>query len=142
MNPTKLVLDIIDLFIKTYSIILKKPYVAVRVTYTPQTDRTGKVTKELIAFTIINESGPEVDIQRAWFSTSFRRQIFSEFINAKLPVKVRRKDRATYIVPMEDLKAALNKRGGDTIVEAAVLDKTGRRYAGRVDKTAQEEFSK
>ena len=141
-NLTNLVLDIFEVAVKTYSIICKKPYVTVKVQFTPQRDRAGKVTKELIAFTIINESGPEIDVQRIGFLTSFNRLLLPEFLDSKLPIKVLGKDRATYFLPIEELKAALNKSVGETIVEAVVFDKTEHKHVGRVDKVAQEEFAK
>ena len=142
MDLTNLVLTIFDAFIKTYSIICRKPYVTVKVRYAPQRDRSGKVTQEMIAFTVINEGGLEIDIQRIWFLTSFNRPIFSEFLDSKMPLKVLGRDRATYFMPMEELKAALNRSGGETIVQAVVFDKTEHKHAGRVDKVAQEEFAK
>jgi len=141
-NLTNLVLDTFEVAIKTYSAICKKPYVTVKVQFTPQRDRAGKVTKELIAFTIINESSPEIDVQRIWFLTSFNRHLSPEFINSKMPIKVLGKDRATYFMPIEELKAALNKSVGETIIEAVVFDKTEHKYAGRVDRLAQAEFAK
>ena len=142
MDTTNLVLAIYEALVKTYSIICRKPYVAVEVVYAPQRGKSGEVTKELIAFTIINRSGPEIDVQRIWFLTSFNRPIFSKSIDAKMPIKVPGKRRATYFVPIEELKAALNKSVGETITEAVVFDKTEHKHVGRVDKVAQEEFAK
>jgi len=142
MNLTNLVLDIFEAFLKTYSIICRKPYVTVKVEFAPQRDRDGKVTKELIAFTIINERGPEIDAKGIWFLTSFRRPIFSKFIDSKMPIKVLKKDRATYFVPMEELKTALNKSVGETIIEAVVFDKAEHKHVGRVNEAVQEEFAK
>lgn len=142
MDPTSLLLDILRAVIKTYSIIRNKPYVTADVVYVQQRDKSGKVTKELIAFTIINESGPEIEVERIWFLTSFNRRIFSKHVDSKMPIKVRKKDRATYFVPIEEFKTALNKSIGETIVKAVVVDKTGHMHVGGVDKVAQEEFAK
>ena len=142
MDLTNLILDIFEVAIKTYSIIYKKPYLAVKVQYSPQRDRSGKVTKELMAFTIINESGPEIDAQRIWFLTSFNRPISSEFLDSKIPIKVWEKNRVTHFLPIEELKAALNKSAGETIIEAVVWDNAEHKHVGRVDKVAQEEFAK
>jgi len=142
MDYTNLVLDIFEAFIKIYSIIRNKPYVTAEVVYVPQRGKSGEVAKEEIAFTIINESGPEIEVQRLWFLTSFNRPIFSKHVDSKMPIKVRRKDRATYFVPIEEFKAALNKSVGETIIKAAVLDNTEHIHVGRVDKVAQEELTK
>lgn len=142
MDPTNLVLAIFEALLKAYSIICRKPYVTVEVVYAPQRDRSGEVTKELIAFTIINESSPEIDVERVWFLTSFNRPISSKLIDSKMPIKVLGKRRATYFVPIEELKAALNKSVGETIIKAVVFDKTERKYVSRVNKVAQEEFAK
>ena len=102
----------------------------------------NEVTQEMIAFTIINEGFLENDIQRAWFLTSFKRAVFSELLDSKMPLKVLGRDRATYFMPAEELKAALNQSIGETIVQAVVLDSAGHKYAGRVDRVAQAEFAK
>jgi len=141
MNPTNLLLDIFDACIKIYSVICRRPHVTARVQFTPQRDRSGEVTKELMALTIINESSPEVDVQEVWFLTSFKRPVSSTHIDAKLPVKVRGRDRTTYFVPFEDLKAALNKNVAETIAEVVILDKTGRKHIGRVGRAAAAEFA-
>jgi len=142
MDITNLVLDIFDVFVKTYSIICRKPYATAEVMYAPQRDRAGEVTKELIAFTIINESSPDIEVQRVWFLTSFNRPVSSKLIDSKMPIKVLGKRRATYFIPIEELKAALNKSVGETIIKAVVLDKTEHKHVSRVDKVAQEEFAK
>ncbi len=142
MNITNLLLDILDLCAKIYSIILRKPYTEVTVHYTPRTDRTCKVTKELIAFTVNNVSGPEIEVRKIWFLTSFNRPVFSEFLDAKLPLKVRTRDKATFIVPVEDLKAALNKSAGETIDEAVITDQNDHKHAGRAAKAVQEFFAR
>jgi hypothetical protein len=113
------------------------PFATARVKYAPQKDRAGKVTKELVALTIINGSTPEIDVQRVWFLTSFNRPIFSNFVDSKMPVKVKGKDRATYLVPLDELKTPLNKNIGETIAEVVVSDKAERKYTGRVDKSTQ-----
>lgn len=142
MDLTNLILDIFEIVIKTYSIILRKPYVTVKVQYAPQRDRAGEVTKELFAFTIINESGPEIEVQRVWFLTSFNRPISSESIDSKIPIRVWKRNRTTYFLPIEELKVALNKSAGETIIEAVALDNAERKHVGRVNKLAQVEFAK
>jgi len=142
MDPTSLVLTTFDTAIKAYSILRRKPYVTVEVKYAPQRGRSGEVTKGLIAITIINESSPEIDIQSVWFLTSFNRVIFSELIDSKMPVKVLGRRRTTYFIPIEELKAALNKSAGETITKAVVLDKHGRKYVSRVDKATEAEFAR
>lgn len=142
MDLTNLVLAIFEAFVKTYSVICRKPYATAEVKYAPQRDRSGEVTKELIAFTIINGSSPEIDVEKSWFLTSFNRPISSKLIDSKMPIKVLGKRRATYFVPMEELKAALNKSVGETITKTVVFDKTEHKYTGRVDKVTQEEFAR
>ena len=142
MDLTSFVLGILEVFLKTYSIILKRPYVTVKVQYAPQRDRSGTVTKELFALTIFNESTPEIDVQRVWFLTSFNRPVFSELVDSKMPLKVLRRGRATYFMPMTELKAALNRNVGETISQAVVFDQNGHKHLGRVDRVAQEEFAK
>jgi hypothetical protein len=142
MDLTNLVLTIFEKFAKTYSVILRKPYISIKVQYAPRRDRSGQVTKEMMAFTITNEGVHEIEIQRIWLVTSFNRPIFSELLDSKMPLRMLGKDKATYFLPMAALKAALNRVVGDTIVEAIAFDKTGHKYAGRVDRIAQEEFGK
>lgn len=139
---TNFTLGIFDTALKTYSVICRKPYVTVKVQYASQKDGEGRVTQETFALTIINESGPEADIQRVWFLTPFHRIIFSLLVDSKMPVKVRKRDRATYFFPVKELKAALNKNVSDTISEAVVQDKTGHIYSGRTDKVVQAEFAR
>ena len=142
MDLTSLVLDISEEVVKIYSIICNKPYVTAEVVYVPQKGKSGEVTKEEIAFTIINEGELEIEVQRIWFLTSFNRPIFSKYVDSKMPIKVRRKDRATYFVPIEEFKAALNKSFRETIVKTSVLDNMGHPHIGRIDKATQEEFAK
>jgi len=142
MDYSSLVLDIFEAFIKIYSTILNKPYVRADVVYVPIKGKSGKVTKEEIAVTIINESGPEIEVKRIWFITSFNRPIFSKYVDSKMPIKVPRKDRTTYFIPIEEFKAMLNKSVGDTIIKAAVLDNTENIHVGRVHKVAQAELAK
>ena len=142
MDLTSLVLDISEAVVKIYSIICNKPYVTAEVVYVPQKGKSGEVTKEEIAFTIINEGELEIEVQRIWFLTSFNRPIFSKYVDSKMPIKVRRKDRATYFVPIEEFKAALNKSFRETIVKTAVLDNMEHTHIGRIDKVTQEELAK
>ena len=142
MDASGLILDISEAFIKIYSLILNKPFVALEVVYVPKRSKSGELTREEIAFTIINASGPEIEVHRVWFLTSFNRRIFSTYVDSKMPVKVRKKDRATYFIPIEEFRAALNKSVGETITKAAVSDSTGHIHVGRVDKAAQEELAK
>ena len=142
MDLTNLVLDISEAVVKIYSIIRNKPYVTAEIVHVPQRDKSGKVTKEEIALTIINEGGSEIEVQRIWFLTSFYRPIFSKHIDSKMPIKMRRKDRATYFLPIEDFKAAFNKRVGETIIKTVILDNIEHMHIGRVDKVTQEELAK
>jgi hypothetical protein len=142
MDATRLLLDTCEVFVKAYSTICRKPYVTVKVRLVPQRDKSGPETNQLIAFTIINESGPDIEVQEAWFLTSFHRRVFSKVIDSKMPIHVRRKDRATYFVPIEELKAALNERVGETITEAAVFDKTQRQHQSRVDEALEVKLAK
>jgi len=142
MNVTNLLLDILEAAQKTYARLLRKPHVTVRVQYAPKKDRTGQIMQEMFALTIINESGPAIDIGKAWLLTSFNRPIFSELIESKLPVKIPTQDRCTSFLPMDDLKAVLNKKVKETYLEAVVTDSTGHQYTGRVDVTAQDMFAR
>jgi len=142
MDAARIVLDIYDAFVKAYSAILGKQYVSVKVQLVPQKDTFDQDDKKLIAFTIINESGPEIEIQEAWFLTSFNRRVFSEVLNSRMPVRIRSRDREIYFLPAEDLKAALNEKVGETIAQAAVFDNAQRKYSGRVDRLAELEFTR
>jgi hypothetical protein len=142
MDFTNIILDGIEQFNKVYAIILRKPYITARVQYTPRRDRSGKVTQEMLAFTIINEGFLQIEVQRVWFLTSFNRPVFSELLDSKMPLKISGRDRFTYFVPMKELKAALNRSIGETIAQAVVLDSTEHRFTGRADKVAQAEFAK
>ena len=141
MDIDNLVLGISEVFTKTYSIIFTRPYATVKVKFRPQVDGDDKATKESIEFTIINESFGEIDVQRIWFLTTFNRPVFSEFIDSQMPIKVLENDRATYFVPVEELKASLNRSVGETIVKAVVLDKNEYKHVGRVDKEVQEHLA-
>jgi hypothetical protein len=142
MDLSNLVLGIFEVFKKTYSIIFTKPYATVKVKYLPQKDGSGTVTNELIEFSIINESFGDIEVQRIWFLTSYNRPVYSEFIDSQMPIKVPENDRATYLVPIEELKAALNRNVSDTIIQAVVCDKAGHKHAGLVDRAVQEQLAK
>ena len=142
MDATRLILDTCDAVVKAYSAFLGKQYVSVKVQLVPQRDKSSPETPELIAFTIINESGPDIEVQEAWFLTSFHRRVFSKFIDSKMPIRVRKKDRAVYFMPIEELKAALNERVGETVTEAVVFDKTQHQHMGRVDKALELRLAK
>ena len=138
MDLTNIVLDIIEAFTKAYAIILRKPYITVKVQHAPKRDRSGEVTKDMVAFTLINEGFTEIDVQKVWFLTSFNRLVSAKSVDSKLPVKVLENDRINFIVPVEELKATLNKRVRETITRVVVFDKAEHRYVGRVDKITQE----
>ena len=84
MNPINLIPAIFEVIIKTYSIICKKPYETVEVKKAPQRGTSGKVTKELFTFTITNESGPEVEVQKTWVLKSFNRPVLFKFIDSNI----------------------------------------------------------
>jgi len=140
MNAVNFLLDIFEFVKKTYSTMFYRPYVAVEVQLVPPKDKSG--LPELVAFTVINESGPDIEIQETWFLTSYNRRILSTHIESKLPEKVLSKDRAIYFVPLEELKAALNKGIGETITQAVVFDKAEHLHTGRVDTLAELAFAK
>ena len=142
MDVTNLLLDIFEVVVKAYSIIRNKPYMTGQITYVPQKSDSGEVTKEEIALTVINESGPEVEVQKIWFLTSFNRPIFSQYIDSKMPIKVRKKDKATYFVPIEEFKTILNKSVGETIIKTVVLDNTDHTHVTRVNKMTQQQLAK
>ncbi len=142
MNATNLILDTFDSFTKMYSAFCRKSYVSVKVQLVPSKDKSNPADKRLVAFTIINESGPDIEVEEAWFLTSFNRRILTGYIDSKMPEKILSKDRAIYFVPLEELKAALNKSVGETITQAAVFDKTQRIHTGRVDKAVEREFAR
>ena len=133
MDPTRLVLDTAEAFVKAFSAALGKSFVTVKVRLVTPKDRTDPEAKDQVSFAIINESGPDIEVQEAWFVTTYNRRIFSTVLNSKMPIRVRKRDRATYFLPIEELKAALNERVGETITQAAVFDKTGHQYQSRVD---------
>ena len=138
MDINDFFLDILDAAAKTYAVVCKKPYATGQMVYVPRKEKSGEVTKEEIALTIINEAGPEMEVKRVWFLTSFNRPVFSQLVDSKMPIKLRKKDRATYFIPIEEFKAILNKRIGDTIAKTVVLDTTERQYVARVDKVTQQ----
>ena len=142
MDIDNLAFGISEVLTKTYSIIFIKPYATVKVKFRPQGDGPDKATEESIEFTIINEGFGEIDVQRIWFLTSFNRPVFSKFIDSKMPIKVLEDNRATYFVPIEELKASLNRSVGETIIKAVVLDKNEYKHVGRVDKVAQEHLAR
>ena len=137
MDLTNIVLSIFEAFVKAYSIIFTKPYATVNAQYKPQRDNSGKATNNLMALTIINESFGDIDVQRFWFLTSYNRLVPSKSVDAKLPVKVLENDRVSYLVPVDELKAALNKRVGETVIKAVIYDKNDHKFDGRVDKVTQ-----
>ena len=140
MNATYFLLDIFEFIKKAYSIMFWRPYVAVKVQLVPPKDKSSR--PDQIAFTVINESGPDIEIKEAWFLTNYNRQIFSPHIESRLPEKVLHKDRAIYFVPFEEIQTALNKGIGETITQAAVFDKAEHLHTGRVDTKAELIFAK
>ncbi|MFC1942581.1 hypothetical protein ACFLWU_05120 [Chloroflexota bacterium] len=142
MDLTKLVLDIIDLFIKAYSIVLIKPYATVKLEYLPEKGSSGKATQASLSLNIINDGIPDIDVQKIWLVTSYNRIVFSEFLDSKTPVLVAEDDRVTYSIPIQEIKSALNRKVGDTIIKAVALDKNGRQHVGRVNKATQEELAR
>jgi hypothetical protein len=142
MDATRLVLDTYDVFVKACSAFCRKSYVRIRIRLIPQRGETTPETPKLIDFTIINESGPDIEVQEAWFLTSFRRHIFSQAIDSRLPVTVRSKDRVTFFVPYEELKAALNERVKETITHGVVFTKTQRQYQSRIAEALEKELAR
>jgi hypothetical protein len=142
MDLAKIVVDALDACQQLLFIILKKPFLSVKVQSAPQRGRPGQETEEPISFTIANESSSEMEVQRIWFRTSFNRLIFPESIESKLPVKMSLNDRVTYPMPVEELKTALNQNVGDTITEVVVYDQNKHENIARFNKAAQAEFSK
>lgn len=127
---------------KTYAIIFQKPYATVKVQFLPPQERHGKVNKEKVAFNIINASCGDIDVQGVWLLSSYNRQIFSKTLDAQIPFRVVEDGRVTFVVPVAELKAALNRSVDDTITEALVYDKNGHKHAGRVDPAVQEELAR
>ena len=143
MNLSNMAQDTSDALAQVYSILFRKPFLTVsKLQYTPQKDESGKITEELVSFTIANESSSDIEVQRIWFVTSFNRPIFSQSIDAKTPVKMPENARVTFSLPVGELKAELNKSAGDTIAKVVVLDKTGHQSVGRVKAEAQKVFAK
>ena len=135
MDFESIAVDSIDASVQLLFIILRKPFLTVdKAQYVPQ--------KESIEFTVANESSHENDIQKIWLLTSYNRPIFSEAIDSKLPVKMLVNDRVTYSLPVEELRAILNKGAGETITDVVVLDKNGRQNVGRLKKSAKEALAK
>lgn len=142
MDINDFVLDIFDAVAKTYAVVRNKPYATGQILYIPQKGKSGEITKEEIALTVINEAGPQMEVKRVWFLTSFNRPVFSQYVDSRMPIKLRKKDRATYFVPIEEFKAALNKSIKETITKTVVLDATERQYAASVDKATQQQLAK
>lgn len=140
MNAANFLLDIFEFIKKAFSIMFWRPYVAVKVQLVPPKDKSAQ--QELVAFTVINESGPEIEVKEAWFLTNYNRRILSTHIESRLPEKVLSKDRAIYFVPFAELKTALNKRMKETITQAVVLDKAEHLHTGRVNTKVELAFAK
>jgi hypothetical protein len=138
MDATRIFLDICDVFARVYFAICRKTYVSVKVQFVPQKDEEAAENKRKIAFTIINESGPDIEVRDAWFLTSFNRRIFSKALDSKMPIRVRSRDRETYFMPIvEELSAALNKNVGEKITQAVLFDKAQNLHTGRLDKAVE-----
>jgi hypothetical protein len=142
MELDKLVLDGLEASRQLYSIVLRKPFLTVKVQAAPKIAGSVKATGESPVLTIANESNHEMEIRQIWFMTSYNRRISSEALDAKLPVKLPVNERVTYTVPVEELKAALNKSIEDTITEVVVADQAGRENTSRFNKAAQAAFAK
>ncbi len=136
MDPSRIMLDIGDAFVKAYSAALGKPYAKVRVQLVPQPIKSDPESKQLLAFTIVNESSPTINVQKAWFLTNYNRRVFSEFISSRLPVIVPGRKRSTYFFPFEELKSTLSA-GKETITQAFIYDKAQNQYSGRVDEAVE-----
>jgi hypothetical protein len=142
MDATRLVLDTYDTFVKVYSAFCRKQYVTVKVRLIPQRGKSNPETPKEIAFSILNESGPDIVVQEAWFLTSYRRRVFAQSIDSKMPINVRSKDRTTHFLPFDELKSALNERIKETITHAVVFDKNQHQYQSRIDETLEKELAK
>jgi hypothetical protein len=137
MDPSRIVLDIGDALVKAYSSALGKPHATVKVQLVPQIDKSEPESKPLLAFTIVNQSSPDIEVRQAWFMTNYNRRVFSEFITSRLPVIVRGKNQTTYFFPFEELKATLNEATKETITQAFIYDKEQNLYSGRVDEALE-----
>jgi hypothetical protein len=142
MDSTKLVLDILEPLEQVYDIVCRKPFLTVKVQPAPVPAGSGEVTEPSIAFTIINESAKDMEVRRVWFLTSFNRPIFSDFLDAKMPLKMVVNDRVSYSVPIKGLKSALNTGVGETISKVVVANQTGRQNSGRLSEGIQAAFTK
>jgi len=132
MDPARILLDVGDKLVKTYSNATGKPFATVRLQLAAQKSETDP---KLLAFTIVNQSSPDIEVQKAWFLTNYNRQIFLEFINSRLPVIVRGNNQAAYFFPYDDLKTTLNPN--ETITQAFIYDKEEHIYSGRVDEAVE-----
>jgi hypothetical protein len=142
MDATRLVLDIYDAFVKAYSAFFRKQYITIRVRLIPQREQSNPETPKEIAFSVLNESGPDIVVQEAWFLTSYRRRVFSQTIDSKMPINVRSKDRTTHFLPFDELKSALNGHIKETITHAVVFDKNQHQYQSRIDEALEKELAK
>ncbi len=141
VDLSNIALDISDAIKKTYFIILAKPYADVKFRLTTRKDASGK-DGDFIALSVINTGFGEMEVQRVWFLTYYNRIVDSSFIDSKMPVKLAESDRVTYLVPVAELKVALNKGAGDSIAQAVVLDKKGNQFTGRLSETIQKQLAK
>jgi hypothetical protein len=143
MKISESILDLFEPFAQIYFMVLRKAFLTIhKVQYTPQRDKSGKITEELISFTIVNESAYDIDVQRIWFTTSFNRPVYLGALDSKTPLKMGENDRVTFSLNVKELKAALNKNVGETITGVVVLDKEDHKNVGRVTIQAQEIFTK
>lgn len=140
MDLTKIALDIIEAGRQVACIILRKPFLAIKIQSSPN-DVAGKEAGRLVTLTVANESSGDIDVKSISFLTSFNRSISSEVLDGELPASLKENDRVAYTVPIAELKAALNQTVGETITEVVVSDQAGRDNVGRFDKATQGIFS-
>ena len=132
MDLNNYMVRVLELFKKAFSIILSKPYATVKVSCSPQKDNAD------IEFSIINESFKDIEVNSICFLTNYNRQVPSAYLDSRMPITVPEDGRVTYSIPIEELRASLNKSVGDRITRALVFDQTQHKHIGFVDKAAQE----
>ena len=137
VDPARILLDAGDKIVKAYSNAAGKPFATVRLQLAA---RKSESEPRLLAFTIVNESTPDIEVRKAWFLTNFNRQIFIDFITSRLPVTVRGNNQSAYFFPFDDLKATLNSK--ETIIQAFIYDKGEHVFSGRVDEAVEKELLK
>jgi hypothetical protein len=141
MDVNELLLDVFDAVEKIYSAMTNRSYVTGHLTYVPPRSAPGEAAKEEIALTITNESGPGIEVKRVWFLTSYNRSVYSQLVDSKMPLRLRKKDRMTYFMTTDEFKPALDKAANkETFAKIVVQDDKERMHVSRINQSTQKKL--